>query len=124
MAHSLHHLPGRLRIRIPFFKRNEQALVTARTSLEGVEGVTSVAINPVTGSLTINYDPRVLAPAELSRAMSDRGYLGADGTLTSTVGYYSARNPQIGQTVGQAVLGVVIEKLVQRSAVALIGALI
>jgi heavy-metal-associated domain-containing protein len=56
-AHIAHHVPGRLRFRIPDAKGNPERLEQARTALEVLEGVRSVDVNPLTGSVVIEYDP-------------------------------------------------------------------
>lgn len=64
MVSYLHHVPGRLRVRMPGVKRNppaaravERALMTAQA------GVTKVRANPLTGSVTVHYDIARTAPA-------------------------------------------------------------
>ena len=56
-AHIAHHVPGRLRFRIPDAKGNPERLEQARTALAILEGVRSVDVNPLTGSVVIEYDP-------------------------------------------------------------------
>jgi hypothetical protein len=56
-AEIAHHVPGRLRFRIPDAKGNPERLEQARAALEVLEGVRSVDVNSVTGSVVIEYDP-------------------------------------------------------------------
>jgi hypothetical protein len=56
-AHIAHHVPGRLRFRIPDAKGNPERLEQARAALEVLEGVRSVEVNSFTGSVIIEYDP-------------------------------------------------------------------
>lgn len=53
---AIHHVPGRIRIRLPFLKKNAETLAEVRRFLEGLEGVTSVQENVLTGSLLLHYD--------------------------------------------------------------------
>src|SRR5262245_8962451 len=51
-----HDLPGRLRVRSSLFRRNPDRATAIKNSLESAEGVRSVAVNVVTGSVTVYYD--------------------------------------------------------------------
>jgi len=52
----IHHVPGRLRIRIPELKRNPAMADSLITKLESTTGVSSVVANSLTGSVLIHYD--------------------------------------------------------------------
>jgi hypothetical protein len=56
-APVVHHLPGRLRVRLPRAQRTAQLLQQLRGFVEGLGGVRQVEINPVTGSLLVYYEP-------------------------------------------------------------------
>ena len=63
----LHHIPGRLRFRSAALKGNACACEMARSRLNRIRGVTSVAANPITGSLLVEYDPATLARTSSAR---------------------------------------------------------
>lgn len=72
MTHDVHHLPGRLRIRIPGLKRNAVMAQSLRDTLCRIRGIQSVDANLLTGSLLVYYDPAVSnASAVLSAAGLD-----------------------------------------------------
>jgi hypothetical protein len=52
-----HATPGRLRVKIPDGKRNEELLRTAAENFGGLPGVERVDVNVVTGSIVLIYDP-------------------------------------------------------------------
>lgn len=56
-AAVVHHIPGRLRIRLPRENRKPQLLRELRQFVEGLGGVSQVDINPVTGSILVRYHP-------------------------------------------------------------------
>ena len=71
---AVHHLPGRLRLRSTSLKGHARAMEEARGHLAQIEGVASVRANPCTGSLLLEYDPAVAAPANLIDLLAARGY--------------------------------------------------
>jgi hypothetical protein len=71
----LHHTCGRLRLRCQPLRRNSVECEMARLSLSVITGVRAAAANPLTGSLTIHYDPATLAAGRLEAALRVMGYL-------------------------------------------------
>jgi hypothetical protein len=56
-AYVHHHLPGRLRIRVPAAKGEETLLRELGSAIARAPGVDQVEYNPVTGSILITYSP-------------------------------------------------------------------
>ena len=56
-AYIVHHIPGRLRIRLPKAKGNPDLLARISQSLSPLSGVRQVSTNESTGSVVIHYDP-------------------------------------------------------------------
>lgn len=54
---AVHHIPGRIRIRLPFLKSNAEGLNEILTFLDRVDGVLDVQANILTGSILIQYEP-------------------------------------------------------------------
>lgn len=55
-AQVVHHLPGRLRLKLPHAKGNYELLEEIKLTVSAAEGVTQVDVNPTTGSILIQYD--------------------------------------------------------------------
>lgn len=55
-ADLLHHVPGRLRLRLPFAKGDPAVLRSVQQSLASLAGVTQVHSNPTLGTLVVRYD--------------------------------------------------------------------
>jgi hypothetical protein len=70
----MHHVPGRLRLKAAEFRNKPSLLEAARRELMALRGVSSVSTNPLTGSILVEYDPLVSAPAALSEAIQERGF--------------------------------------------------
>ncbi|MEW5744565.1 MAG: HMA2 domain-containing protein [Nitrospirota bacterium] len=54
----VHHVPGRIRIEIPMLKRLSLPDLRKLSTIPTPSGVKGVRANPITGSLTIIYDPQ------------------------------------------------------------------
>jgi heavy-metal-associated domain-containing protein len=55
-VHLAHHLPGRLRVRIPAGARNPPVLDQIKASIASVPGVRRVDVNTAIGSMVVHYD--------------------------------------------------------------------
>lgn len=56
-ATVVHHIPGRLRVRLPKANRDPDQLRQLREFVQGLGGVHRVEINPTTGSILVHYEP-------------------------------------------------------------------
>lgn len=122
MVHYIHHVPGRLRVKTPVLKG---ATATARR-VEAVilrePGVLSAETNAITGSIVIRYELRTTSPRTLLRTLHEQGMISEsalDEQAVTRTGVSQSGNP-IADALVEKLIGAVIE----RSAVALIGALI
>jgi hypothetical protein len=70
-AQSVHHIPGRLRLKLSGAKGNRQLLDRIRESIEAMPDVTGVKVNPRTGSVLVLY--RFREPATFLRDLRERG---------------------------------------------------
>jgi Heavy metal associated domain 2 len=59
VGHVAHHIPGRLRIRIPEAKGRQDILREIAREVASAKGVSAVRPNPVVGSIVIQYDPDI-----------------------------------------------------------------
>ncbi len=126
MPHYIHHLPGRLRIKSRQLKRNPGAISSACSLLANHHGIDAVEANSVTGSLLITYDPQQHHPDQLLAILSGAGLI-ADGTATPPPpeeDRLTVTMTDVGGKIGKAVLGMLVEKAVERSALALVGAIL
>lgn len=122
MTHYLHHVPGRIRVRSMAVKRNPAKAETVRAALSGLDGVHEVDVRTVTGSITINYDADVTSMQDIVGLMKARGYIAATAP-TQTTQAFDGLTPQTDK-VAKFVAGMAVEKVLERSATALIAALI
>lgn len=119
----VHHLPGRLRLRTAAVKRNPAAAALAREHLSSVAGVHAAETSAVTGSITIRYDPEVLSRDDVIGLLRRLGYAGQDLRLDMAAGAEQVINGYA-DGLAERLASMVVKKVLERSAVALIGALI
>lgn len=118
MSHSIHHVPGRLRVRSNAFRCRPAEAQAAQNRLVALEGVTQVRLNGHAGSITVNYDPERLTKQALLDVMKDLG-------CTQTAPRRNlAVASKAGEMFGKALVGAVINKAVERSALKLVSVLL
>lgn len=125
MGHYVHHVKGRLRIKTPALRRNEQAADRLRAMVVMHREIGTCEINTVTGSVVLTYDPQLTSGQALIQLLQEHGYTptGAVPTAVARQGGSVALD-KISSNVSKAVAGFVVEKLLERSAMAVIGAIL
>jgi len=121
--HYYHEVPGRLRIKNPALKGKQVLCNKIEDSLAGIAGVQSVRASVVTGSVTIHYDPKVVGSKQIIDIVSEQGYFDRQKAVTSDQ-YMNHSFEKIGQALGKAVFGAMVEKTFERSALSLVAALL
>ncbi|MFZ5792925.1 MAG: HMA2 domain-containing protein [Pseudomonadota bacterium] len=119
MIHCVHHVPGRIRVKSPQIKNSPDRAQALERFLFAVDGVGAVSASTITGSVVIRY-----AVEETSGpAIMDQ--LRTAGFLVVQVNERPVASPApLPKSIGQRALDAMIEKVIERSAVALITALI
>jgi hypothetical protein len=123
----IHHVPGRLRLQMPQLKGNRQVAKAACDNVIAIPGVEEARVSPVTGSLVIAYDQQQLTPAVLWQSLCERGLASGpppiqEGTVTRV--QIDPLGGAADESLVGLVAGVILNRLLERSAAALIGALI
>jgi hypothetical protein len=121
-----HHIPGRLRVRCETVRRNEKRAAEAKRLLAAVPGVESADVNPLTGSIVARYSPGAVTPDVILGVLREQGYLCSVPEMPrSRVGYSSSRTESdLGSSLARKVATSLVEVALERSVVALVGALL
>lgn len=118
-----HHVPGRLRVRIPGLKGNTSLAGKVESCLRTFSGIEDLTINSVTGSVVIRYNRGATDSRRILLYLTDNGFIDLEKAVTS--GQYMNKSAEkIGQTLGKAVFGAFVEKAFEKSALSLLAALI
>jgi Heavy metal associated domain 2 len=124
----VHHVPGRLRLQTPLLKGDRRAAAAALDKAVAIPGVSEARVSAVTGSLVITYDKQELRPAALWQSLCDSGLVSGPSPIEDGAPVTRARigsaSAVTATGLGRLVAGIIIESLLERSAVALVGALI
>ncbi len=137
MIHHLHHVPGRLRLRVPAIKRNEHHARAVGSVLRETDGVLRHEVSSVTGSVVVHYAPGRLDPQRLIDRLRELAPELAPSAAPATTGaalvpwqpVSALRLPAVGerslvQQIGKTLATSLTEKLIERSALALVAALL
>jgi copper chaperone CopZ len=119
MAHYIHHVPGRLRVNTPTLKKNESRARQLKSHLEGMNGVLQAEASIVTGSVVIKYDTCLVSSTLILDSLYDLGYIQNTTTLSGP-----AHGTPAMQKVAEVFVQKFVETALERSAVALVAALI
>ena len=119
MAYYVHHVPGRLRVQIPALKKNVSKARQLELYLHGMHGVLKYEVSIVTGSIVTKYDVRLVSSTTILNSLRDGGFIHnvhPCHPLTYKV------DPA--QKVTDTFVEKLVEAALERSAMALIAALI
>lgn len=128
MSGNTHHLRGRLRLRFSNLKNNLPQLSRVIEALRDVAGVDAVEASPFTGGMLIHYDPAAGDTPrfwdEIEAVLAAHGLYHDPRPLKRQLG---SSTSGAGRQSGGMVDGLVdkfIDKLAERSALALVAALL
>ncbi|MHC1728214.1 MAG: HMA2 domain-containing protein [Syntrophobacteraceae bacterium] len=123
MTCYLHHVPGRIRVRIPSIKYDYAQAEGLQEKLESLTGVTTVYANALTGSVLVNYDPaKINAGVILDLIGREHGI--DLSTAANSDQYVDERLTRTGEKIGKAVFGMMVGKMLEGTPLALLGAFI
>ena len=118
MLEYVHFVPGRLRLKITTLKSRRRA-AEAEAHVAAIPMVTSAVANPLTGSLTINFDRQRLSIDDLWEKLRTLGYV-SESRPEPTAPTDCRDVDRFGRTIAAAL----IEAVFQHSAQALVRALL
>lgn len=121
MIFPVHHTPGRLRVKSPLIKDNPRQAEVLCRQLQAIAGVHAVTASPVTGSAVIKYAPDAITAPDLFNALDRLGYPLGQGIGSGPQPVGLAGNFE---RLGEKIVESLVQTMVERSAVALVTALI
>jgi len=120
MSYYIHNVPGRLRVKTPLVKRNQEVADEIRKILSTMSGIATVDINLTTGSILINYNPKQVGDKEIVNTLQRKGYFDTSKALNNDQYLHEAAS-QAGNFVGKVIFGTVVDKALEGSALSLIS---
>ncbi len=74
MNYFIHSIPGRLRIKTPLVKGNQEKASDVESLLNQHAGVTKTSANTLTGSIVVNYDHKTVHERSIITVLENSGY--------------------------------------------------
>jgi hypothetical protein len=92
--------------------------------LNAEDGISSCEVNLITGSVLVRYDETTTSAYRVLDLLAQGGYIGAGVELHAQGQSREETVSGVGKMVSKAVMDALVERLVERSAVALVGAIL
>lgn len=116
MSVYIHHVPGRLRVRVASLKCQPSRILAAARQLRELPGVADISINASAGSVTVRYDAGQHSQGELLAVLEQVGCIGARRVANTD------HAPLVG-LFGKALVGALANTVAQQSVRTLVGVL-
>lgn len=119
MGRTVHHIPGRIRFKVPDLQCSETLTAALRTGLAVHQGVARVDVRLAAHSVIVHYDPRRTDVDALIAFVEGAGAHSDDGADVGLMDRINSRNliadsvRHVGFVFGKAVFMTALEKLVQ-----------
>ncbi|MCL5124944.1 MAG: hypothetical protein M1511_10690 [Deltaproteobacteria bacterium] len=123
MGFYLHKTPGRLRVKIPGLKRNVELANELTLLLREKQGIHLIEVNPLTGSIKVNFDESQVSSTTLLNLLSQEGHIDLT-KLVSSSRYMDTMFFQAGRVASKAIVGLALDKAFEGSSLSIIAALI
>ena len=122
MEYYVHHVPGRLRIRIPAIRKNPKIAADIECLL-GIYGVDNIKVNHLTGSVVVTFDMSMITHEHLLELLSKKGYYDNSRVVTCEDKIHRASNIAAAK-VGRPMFGYALSQALEASGFSLLAALI
>ncbi|MDA8214994.1 MAG: hypothetical protein M0Z64_06930 [Nitrospiraceae bacterium] len=102
MSYYLHNVPGRLRIKSPIIKNNKNVADELKRLLSTINGIATVDINLITGSLLVNYNTKAIKYTDIISLLERRGYFDRSKAETNDE-YLQKAASKTGAIIGKSI---------------------
>ena len=123
MGFYIHATPGRLRLKIPGLKRNVVLADELTRLLREKQGIDLIEVNPLTGSLKVNFDESQMTSTTLLNLLSQKGHIDLT-KLVSSSRYMDTVFSEAGRVVSKAILGLALDKAFEGSSLSILSVII
>ncbi len=124
MSYYFHGVPGRLRIKSPLVKgMNSDGVVGIEGLLYSISGIKSFDINTITGSIVVNYQPKVVMEEDIVERLRLAGYFDPSRAITNDHYIYNAVS-RAGSVMKKAVVGTFVGTAFEGTALSYLAVLL
>ena len=114
MTCSVHHVSGRLRVKIAGIKNQEHQAKKVRNLFSGLYGIDKISVNTLTGNVVLYYDPSVFSVDQLLNILKYNNVIDLNQRIVFEEPV-SERSTQMGMALGKAVFSWAVGKALERS---------
>mgnify|MGYP001562363611 FL=1 len=112
-----------MRVKIPLIKSYRKIAGDIQQMLNQIDGINSITINTVTGSIVINYDSKIVSSKEILDALRYAGYFDLSKAITNDQ-YIHAAVSSAGKLIWKTIFGAVAGEALESSALSFLAVLI
>ncbi|MDA8388379.1 MAG: hypothetical protein M0Z58_06945 [Nitrospiraceae bacterium] len=123
MGYYIHSVPGRLRVKSPLVKGNRRAAEEIEKLLGSVQGVDSVLVNTVTGSVTVSCERNSAVSDSVLERLAASGYFEPSRAVTHDQ-YIQRAASKAGRLIGKSIAGAFIGAAFEGTALSILTILI
>ena len=123
MNYYVHNVPGRLRVKIPIIKFRESKCREIPKLFKALDGIETISVNDITGSIVINYNIIIIQPDEILKVLEDNGYFDKTQAMTNDK-YVQRAASKASEAVGKALFGWVVGNALKANGLSFLAALI
>jgi len=110
----VHHVPGRLRVKIAGLKHQERQAEKIRNLFRGLYGIDKISVNTLTGSVVLYHDPSVFSTDQLLNILKYNNVIHSNQRIVFEEPV-SEHSTKMGMALGKAVFSWAVGKALERS---------
>jgi hypothetical protein len=114
MTCFVHHVSGRLRVKIAGLKHQGHQAEKIRNLFCGLYGIDKISVNTLTGSVVLYYDPLVFSVDQLLNIFKYNNVIDSSQRIVFEEPV-SEHSTKMGMAIGKAVFSWVVGKALERS---------
>jgi hypothetical protein len=123
MSYYVHNVPGRLRVRISSLRNRPLEIQQVRVLFSSINGIESIDVNEVTGSVVVNYAEDLILPHQILTMLRDNGYYD-DSRASSINSELHGTASRIGGQVGKAIFSWAVGQILKANGLSFLAVLI
>lgn len=123
MTYYLHEVPGRLRIKLPELRRNDELADELQRELNSLYGVESTMVNTVTGSVIVHHDAEIIGSGSILAFLASEKYIDLSRAVSSEK-HTEKILAHAGRAVSKALLGLALDRAFRGSPIGILTAFI
>ncbi|MDR4506913.1 MAG: hypothetical protein MRJ65_01530 [Candidatus Brocadiaceae bacterium] len=121
MGYYIHGVLGRLRVKTPMVKSDQNKADEVLRMLKTVRGVKFSHANTRTGSVLLSYDRKIISEKEIVVFLREHGYFNESKAVTNDH-YIQSALTKAGHVVQKSLFGALVDHAFQGSAFSLLSA--